>query len=70
MDTPEGHLRRRVGLLLRDPWFWGLIVVIALLGAFLAQWLPKPWNDWAFPAVLFAGITTFSAVRGERYRDQ
>jgi uncharacterized membrane protein YfcA len=70
MYTAKGRWRRRIGLFLRDPWFWGLIVVVAFLGAFLAEWLPRPWSNWAPLAVIFAGTTIFSTVRGQRYRDQ
>jgi hypothetical protein len=70
MDTAQGHWQRRIGLFVRDPWFWALLVIVPLLGALLAEWLPRPWGNWAPIVVLALGIMVFSTVRGQRYRDR
>jgi hypothetical protein len=68
MGRSENDWRHRLSLLLRDPWFWVLVVVGALVLAVLDQWLPETWADWVRPGILFLGITIFWAFRGERYR--
>ena len=66
-NTGTSHQHSPVGRLLRDPWVWGVLLVMAVLGALLSEWLPEPWGGWApFAAIGVVGV--FTSLRAQRDR--
>ncbi len=68
MGSASGDLKHRVRLLLSDPWFWGLAIVVGVLVAAVNEWLAEPLATWAPAVVIAGGVLVFSVVRGQRYR--